>query len=234
MYMKKNFSVLIGLLITIASFAQDPSKFNLSAREFANAIQAPSSPTVIDVRTPEEFESGHIERALNYDWRGKQFNKQIEGLDRKQAVYVYCMSGGRSASAAQKMREEGFEKVYELKGGILQWRSESLPEVVAKPASKGMTQEDFDKLLDNPKIVLVDFYAEWCGPCKKMKPYLDEIARDMADRVEVVRIDVDKNRSLAKAMRIDAIPVLQVYRNKKIRWAETGFVEKSEVLKHLK
>jgi thioredoxin 1 len=234
MPIKKSLSVLVALFLVLFTTAQDNAQYNLNAREFAAAIQVKPSPVVIDVRTLEEFESGHIERALNYDWRGKQFLNQIEGLDRKQAVYVYCMSGGRSAAAAQKMREEGFEKVYELKGGILQWRSESLPEVAGKPASKGMTQEEFEKLLDNPKTVLVDFYAEWCGPCKKMKPYLDAISRDMADKVEVIRIDVDKNRSLAKFMRIDAIPVLQVYRDKKMTWTETGFVEKSEVLKHLK
>lgn len=234
MLIKRTLLVVASLFFNLFSFAQKNMLFDLTAREFAAAIQGSPSVTVIDVRTPEEFETGHIENALNYDWRGEQFNKQIEGLDKQQVVYVYCMSGGRSAAAAKKMRDNGFAKVYELKGGILQWRSESLPEVSGRPASKGMTQEDFEKLLESPKIVLVDFYAEWCGPCKKMKPYLDEITRDMADKVEVVRIDVDKNRFLAKAMRIDAIPVLQVYKNKKITWAETGFVEKSVVLKHLK
>jgi thioredoxin-like negative regulator of GroEL len=67
-----------------------------------------------------------------------------------------------------------------------------------------------------------------------MKPYLAEIAKDMADKVVVVRINADDNQALCKDMHIDALPTLQVYKNKLLTWSNTGFVEKEEVLKNLK
>ena len=98
----------------------------------------------------------------------------------------------------------------------------------------GMTQADFTKLTNSNKIVLVDFYADWCGPCKKMKPYLEEISKDMADKVEVVRINSDDNQELCKLLNIDALPTLQVYKKNKMTWSNIGFIEKAEVIKQLK
>jgi thioredoxin len=97
-----------------------------------------------------------------------------------------------------------------------------------------MTQADFTKLTNSNKIVLVDFYADWCGPCKKMKPYLEEISKDMADKVEVVRINSDDNQELCKLLNIDALPTLHVYKKNKMTWSNVGFIEKAEVVKQLK
>jgi thioredoxin len=97
-----------------------------------------------------------------------------------------------------------------------------------------MTLADFTKLTNSNKIVLVDFYADWCGPCKKMKPYLEEISKDMADKVEVVRINSDDNQELCKLLNIDALPTLQVYKKNKMTWSNIGFIEKAEVVKQLK
>ena len=66
-----------------------------------------------------------------------------------------------------------------------------------------------------------------------MKPYLDEISKDMADKVIVVRINADDNRALCKELSVDALPVLQLYKNKSMIWANTGFIEKAEVVKQL-
>jgi len=57
---------------------------------------------------------------------------------------------------------------------------------------------DFEKIISSPTPVLIDFYADWCAPCKKMKPYLDEISKDMADKVVVFRINVDETNNFAK------------------------------------
>jgi thioredoxin len=96
-----------------------------------------------------------------------------------------------------------------------------------------MSKEEFDALLNTDKIVLIDFYADWCAPCKKMKPYLDEISKDMADKVVVIRINADDNRALCKELKIDALPVLQIYKNKNLNWINTGFIDKAEVLSKL-
>ncbi|HUM52497.1 MAG TPA: thioredoxin domain-containing protein [Chitinophagales bacterium] len=211
-------------------------KTNFSATEFADKIKEIPNAPIIDVRTPDEFSKGHLVNAQNVDWNGNDFDNQISKLDKTQPVFVYCLSGGRSSSAASKMRRDGFEKVYELDGGIMKWRGANLPETTettnAKPT--GMTKQQFDALLISDKLVLIDFYADWCGPCKKMKPYLEEISKEMSDKVVVIKINADDNQALCKELKIDALPVLQVYKNKTMTWSNVGMIEKVDVVKQLK
>lgn len=209
-------------------------KTNLTPAEFSDKMKELPSAPILDVRTPDEFSGGHIVNAVNYNWKGAEFGKQIAPLDKSKPVFVYCLSGGRSGAAAEKMRSEGFKEVYELEGGMMAWRSQEMPETTSNTISKGMTKQEFEALLNSDKIVLIDFYAEWCAPCQKMKPYLEEISKEMASTVVVVRIDVDANPTLAKELKIDALPVLHVYKNKSIIWSYKRFIGKEEVVKQLK
>jgi len=70
-------------------------------------------------------------------------------------------------------------------------------------------------------------------PLQKMKPYLDEISKDMADKVVLIRINADDNQALCKELKIDDLPVLQIYKNKNLTWINEGFIEKAEVVKKL-
>lgn len=231
--------VLSITFITIAAFLYSCTngqtqngKTNLSAEEFAQKIKELPDAPVIDVRTADEFSKGHIQNAKNFDWYEDMLEKQVASFDKAKPVFVYCLSGGRSSAAASKLRASGFKTVYELNGGIMKWRGANLPETT-ESASSGMSKTQFEALLQTDKIVLIDFYADWCAPCKRMKPYLDEITKDMADKVVVVRINADDNQTLCKEMGIDALPTLQVYKNKSLTWTHTGYAEKSEVLKNL-
>ena len=84
---------------------------------------------LIDVRTPGEYASGHIENSINIDYRSDDFKELIAKLDTNQEVYVYCKVGGRSARSAKAMEEMGFKKVYDLKGGIKAWERSGLQTV---------------------------------------------------------------------------------------------------------
>jgi thioredoxin len=235
--MRKLFAIaLLAILFNSCSSGQTNSttKTNLSAIEFAEKLKEMPTATIIDVRTTDEFSKGHLANANNYDWNGNEFDKQIAPLDKSKPVFVYCLSGGRSSSAASKMRSEGFKTVYELDGGIMKWRGANLPETTDNTVTpNGMSKLQFDALLNSDKLVLIDFYADWCAPCKKMKPYLDEISKDMADRVVVIRINADDNQALCKELKIDALPVLQLYKNKTLTWKNTGYIDKVEVVKQL-
>ncbi len=210
-------------------------KKNLAANDFSEKIKEQPSAPIVDVRTPEEFIKGHLVNAKNIDWNNTDFDTKIATLDKSKPVFIYCLSGGRSSSAATKMRNDGFKEVYELTGGIMKWRAANLPETTDNASSSsGMTKSQFDELLNSDKIIVIDFYADWCTPCKKMKPYLEEITKKMADKVNVIRINADDNQDLCKELKIDALPFLQVYRNKQLTWNNAGFLEKEEVLKHLK
>ncbi len=227
---------LVSILLNSCSRGQTNSttKTNLSAIEFAEKLKEMPTFTIIDVRTPDEFSKGHLANANNYDWNGNEFDNQIATLDKSKPVFVYCLSGGRSSSAASKMRSEGFKTVFELDGGIMKWRGANLPETTDNTVTpNGMSKLQFDALLNSDKLVLIDFYADWCAPCKKMKPYLDEITKDMANKVVIIRINADDNQALCKKLKIDALPVLQLYKNKTLTWTNTGFIDKAEVLKQL-
>lgn len=230
--------LLIGLIAFLFNSCTDDKSqnrlTNLSATEFLAKTKQLSTATIIDVRTAEEFAKGHLKNAFNIDWNGSQFVTEVAKLDKTKPVFVYCLSGGRSASATNKLLSEGFTEIYEMNGGIMKWRGANLPEVSSKTnVSKEMTKNEFDDLLNSDKIVLIDFYADWCAPCKKMKPYLDEISKEMADQVEVIRINADDNQALCKEMNIDALPVLQVYKNKDLTWTNTGFINKAGVVEQL-
>jgi phage shock protein E len=82
---------------------------------------------VLDIRTPKEFEEGHIKEAKNLDFYDADFQKRLAGLDKKQAYLVHCASGGRSAKARDMMKTMGFEMVYHLEGGMKAWQKAGKP-----------------------------------------------------------------------------------------------------------
>jgi thioredoxin 1 len=230
-----NYTLLaLMLLLGSCSNAQTPNN-HLSATDFAAKIKELPSAPLLDVRTAEEFSKGHLQNAKNIDWNGGHFDQQIANMDKSKPVFVYCLSGGRSGAAANKMRSEGFKEVYELNGGIMKWRGANLPETIdsAPIATAGMTMQQFESLLVSDKLVLIDFYADWCAPCKMMKPYLDEIKREMVNKVIVIRINADNNKDLCKALKVDALPFLYLYKNKKLSWVNEGYIEKAEIIRHL-
>jgi thioredoxin 1 len=222
---------LLLVLAFLGSNAQQPGA-SLPAADFADRVKHLPGAPVVDVRTPGEFANGHLAAALNYDWNGGQFDSQVAALDKSKPVFVYCMSGKRSAAAAARMRTLGFREVYEMQGGMIAWRAAGLPETGNTTA--GMTRGEFDKILAAHPTVLVDFYAEWCVPCQKMKPYLEEIRKEQQGKVEVLRINADENPSLCRELKIDALPVLHVYKKSRLSWNHSGYIGKPEVVQQLK
>jgi len=218
------------ILFQSCGSSQSSAGYLLDAGQFAREIEGKNI-VLLDVRTPEEYAGGHLAHARNIDWNGTDFEKQAAGLPKSQPVYIYCLSGGRSHTAAEKLRQSGYT-VYEMDGGIMQWRKAGLPE--EKPSasaalSAGMSREDFQKLVSADAYVLVDFYAPWCGPCKKMKPALDEIEQEMNGALKIIRINTDANIQLAREMDISTIPYLQLYKKGELKWENTGYMDKKYI-----
>lgn len=233
--MKKSlFLLALSIFFLMNSCHQNgaTSNFNLEAKEFAEKINELPTAPIIDVRTADEFSNGHLVNAKNIDWNSNAFETGIEELNKENPVFVYCLSGGRSSAAAEKMRAIGFKNVYELEGGIMKWRAANLPEENAN--STGMTSEEFKKLITSDRKVLIDFYAEWCGPCKKMAPYLETMKTEMADSLIVVRINADINQKIAKELSVDALPTLLLYKNGEIIWRNTGYITKENLTDSIK
>ena len=98
---------------------------NLDQSTWLNQFHSEENAIILDVRTPEEFETSRIPNSKNIDFYNPQnFMLEIEKLDRDNSYYVYCRTGVRSANSCQLMNELGFDKVYNLLGGIVEWKGE--------------------------------------------------------------------------------------------------------------
>lgn len=89
---------------------------------------------------------------------------------------------------------------------------------------------NFSEIINKDKPVLVDFFAEWCGPCKMMSPILKEVKDTLGDKVSIIKIDVDKNQSLAAKYQVRGVPTLILYKSGKQLWRQSGAVQKNELV----
>ena len=199
----------------------------VTANQFAYELKQSTNPQLLDVRTAEEYNGQHIEGAQNLDWNAANFEAQVQKLDPTKPVFVFCLSGGRSKKAAGKLAELGFKKIIELNGGILKWNAAGYAEPSAKIV--GMCSQEYEELVKaNPKI-LVNFYAEWCAPCKKMAPYMLQIQKELAGKITVVRLNADEHKTLINQLKIDELPALFYYDNQKEVWKHSGFMSESDL-----
>ncbi len=91
--------------------------------------------------------------------------------------------------------------------------------------------EKFNTLINSNKPILVDFFAEWCGPCKTMAPILKEVKTNLGDAATIIKVDVDKNQEAANAYQIRSVPTLVLFKNGKIIWKQSGVVPAQELIK---
>lgn len=120
--MKKILSISFISLLLSSCFGQTHKEVEtIAPKVFAEKLKAAKNPQLLDVRTPEEFKSGHIGNAVNVDWYEDDFAAKAAKYDKSKPVFVYCKAGVRGKKAANKLAELGFTKIYNLEGGIDKW-----------------------------------------------------------------------------------------------------------------
>ncbi len=129
----RKIALLIGLTVVLFFTACNDNSVAqeihvLTPLEFHDVIANKNDVQLVDVRTPEEFEEGHLENAENIDVLETDFITKAEKLDLEKPIYIYCRSGKRSAKAALILKDVGFKEIYDMKGGYLHWQIDVLEE----------------------------------------------------------------------------------------------------------
>ena len=220
----------IVLFSTISVFSQTVT--NVDAQKFNELIQSGKG-IILDVRTPQEYSRGHIEGSTLINISDREFQSKINLLQKDKPIYIYCLTGSRSRAAANYMAQIGFTKIYNLQSGIMDWLRKGYPtvqsEITASSNSKQYSPQDFQKLVASEKLVLVDFNAPWCAPCKQMIPTIDKLSEAYKGKVTVEKIDVESNRALAEANQVQSIPGFILFKNGQKVWTHKGIISYEEL-----
>lgn len=128
--------VLVCFSVFISGFnfkeARIQNQVKVVSPKEVNSLLKDNSIQVIDVRTPEEFEESHLKNAKNINYLGTNFSKSISALNKNIPVLIYCRSGKRSSESVEQFLKAGFKKIYNLEGGILNWKAEGLKLEISK------------------------------------------------------------------------------------------------------
>lgn len=128
--MTKPYFPIVMLMLLLASVipSQAQSGFrSIDAASFHRQLDAEPSAILVDVRTLDEYNEGHIPGSVHIDVLQSSFAEKVQQLDLTQPIYVYCLSGGRSARAATMIRNMDVTQIYNLRGGIMAWKANSFP-----------------------------------------------------------------------------------------------------------
>lgn len=222
-------------IISLFSFTVKSQDYrNLSSKEFRNVI-AKNKGTLLDVRTVSEFENGHIEKSGQLNYYVLDFRKKLLLLPKKEPVFLYCNTGWRSKKAAEILSKNGYNQVYNLEKGIMEWELNDFPVKVspnAKADSKDkMEFDEYTALIQSDKLVFIDFYAPWCGPCRKMMPDIDQLQKEYKQSVRIIKINADASKKLVKDLRVASVPYLVMFKNGQKAFKHYGLMQKKDLIK---
>lgn len=216
--------------------SQEAATIQVSSHEFDKLVRTKPG-VLLDVRTQREFKNGHIENSGQLNYYALDFRKRLLLLPKDQPIYLYCNTGYRSDRAASFLIRNGYTKVYNLQHGIMEWELADLPVIIDPDAQPDMDDkfepDEFAQLLASEPIVFIDFYAPWCGPCRKMMPMIDSLKVEYHERLPIVKINADASKRLMREMKLVTVPYLALYRNGELYFEHRGEIRREELVEVL-
>ena len=236
--MKKILFFLIFMTIFYSIFSQDSLKIikgviQVDAETFDKLIKQ-NDGTFLDVRTKSEFDAEHIEGAGQLNFYAFDFKKKLLMLPKDKPVYLYCNTGYRSQKAGEILIKNGYVKVYNAEHGIMERNLKELPTVEGDKSqldkSNFMNVSDYNKLIHSDTLVFIDFYAPWCGPCRKMMPTVDSLKTEYFGRIKIIKANSDVSKKLVKELKLIGVPYLALYKNGELLFEKYGYIKREDLL----
>ncbi len=234
---QRSIQIFIVITLALTSCAQkNPEAIQLNSKEFERLVRTKPG-VLLDVRTQREFKNGHIENAGQLNYYALDFRSRLLLLPKDQPVYLYCNTGYRSNRAASFLIRNAYTNVFNLQYGIMEWELVDLPVIVDPDAQPDMDDkfepDEFAQLLASEPIVFMDFYAPWCGPCRKMMPMIDSLKVEYHERLPIVKVNADASKRLMREMKLVTVPYLALYRNGKLYFEHRGEIRREELVEVL-
>ena len=233
MIMKKLKSFLLAVIVTATGVANaqtttvQPPLLSLEA--FAAKLNHAKNAQILDARSAEEFTQNHIKGAVNVDAKAADYQQRLEALSKDKPTFVYSIANGRSKVLSNELRAKGFKDVEELPGGLANWIGSGYPIISTTKKGVSLTKAQFTELTGSSQLVLVDFGSRYCGACKKLVPVLDSLKAKTGFTPKIISIEVYDNTALAKELKVNVLPTLVLYQNKKEVWKKQGFSSVAQV-----
>ena len=230
---------LILILLSSCFFSDEKDnklKFvNVDVNDFLGKYSSENS-LILDVRTVKEISQGYIEGATFIDFYSDDFDDKIKILNKDLTIHVYCKSGGRSKSVAEKLISSGFTQVLNLNGGFDSWKKEKkfiIPEYTNKEPEESVIYnlDSLNYIIEN-HTTLMYIYTKWCSPCRKMSPIVDQIKSDF-NNLKVVFIDADIYPEMLKRFQSSSVPTILFLEDSKVLWKKNGLSSYKELVESI-
>lgn len=228
--MKKTFLLLLISIFWMGTRAQVVQ--NVDAVKFNQLISSEDA-IILDVRSAPEYSRGHIKGSTLIDISDRAFTTKVGMMQKDKTILIYCLSGSRSHVAANYMIQNGFKKIYNLQRGLIDWNRQGLALEQSSQTlasnSTSFTTQSFNKILSDNKLVLVDFHAVWCAPCKAMSPVIDKVSADFKGKAKVEKVDVEVNKEITTAYQVESVPGFVIFKDGKKVWSHKGTISYNDL-----
>lgn len=216
--------------ITSAGQAQGLS--GLEPDIFQRSLSNSTDIQLIDLRKESDFQEAHIRNAIYMDYEARDFDENVlSRVDKDRPLYLYCYTGTKAQNAGLYLKELGFKEIYYLKGGLINWITQSKPYISEKLNTEpiaAFTNHDLDKIIARNKNVFIFLSAPWCKYCKIMEPIVRENTGEVFG-IKLLKIDGSKELAIAERFQLTDTPTFVYFQNGKQVWRYSGEISEDKL-----